>query len=98
MHLEGIAAIINNGVLHLDVIDDLMAYRYFIAVNNPVVHKLELLEYANFYQGCFNVYKRWKKVLEKQKSEIPMIENDLVVAYQKFKDNNEHQEAHKNTQ
>lgn len=98
VHLEGIAAIINNGVLHLDVIDDLMAYRYFIAVNNPVVQKLELLEYANFYQGCFNVYQRWKKVLEKQKSEIPMIENDLVVAYQKFKDNNEHQEAHKNTQ
>lgn len=97
VHLEGIAAIINNGVLHLDVIDDLMAYRYFIAVNNPVVQKLELLEYANFFQGCFNVYQRWKKVLKKQKSEIPMIENDLIVAYQKFKDNNEHQEAHANT-
>lgn len=96
VHLEGIAAIINNGVLHLDVIDDLMAYRYFIAVNNPVVQKLELLEYANFFQGCFNVYQRWKKVLEKQKSEIPMIENDLIVAYQKFKDNNEHQKAHAN--
>ena len=97
VHLEGIAAIINNGVLHLDVIDDLMAYRYFIAVNNPVVQKLELLEYANFFQGCFNVYQRWKKVLEKQESEIPMIENDLIVAYQKFKDNKEHQKTHANT-
>lgn len=98
VHLEGIAAIINNGVLHLDVIDDLMAYRYFIAVNNPVVQKMELLEYANFFQGCFNVYQRWKKVLKKQKSEIPMIENDLIVAYQKFKDNKEHQKTHANTQ
>ncbi len=97
VHLEGIAAIINNGVLHLDVIDDLMAYRYFIAVNNPVVQKMELLEYANFFQGCFNVYQRWKKVLEKQKSEIPMIENDLIVTYQKFKDNKEHQKTHANT-
>ncbi len=97
VHLEGIAAIINNGVLHLDVIDDLMAYRYFIAVNNPVVQKLELLEYANFFQGCFNVYQRWKNVLKKQESEIPMIENDLIVAYQKFKDNNEHRKAHANT-
>lgn len=97
VHLEGIAAIINNGVLRLDVIDDLMAYRYFIAVNNPIVQKLELLEYANFFQGCFNVYQRWKTVLQKQNSEIPMIENDLIVAYQKFNDNNEHPKAHANT-
>ncbi len=97
VHLEGIAAIINNGVMRLDVIDDLMAYRYFIAVNNPIVQKLELLEYYRFYQGCFNVYQRWKKVLEKQKIEIPMIEDDLIVAYQKLKGNKEHQKTHANT-
>lgn len=98
VHLEGIAAIINNGVLRLDVIDDLMAYRYFIAVNNPVVQKLELLEYAHFFRGCFDVYQRWKKVLKNQKSEIPMIENDLIAAYQEFKKNKEHKQAHADTE
>lgn len=37
VHMEGIAALINEGVLHLNVITDLMAHRYFIAVNNRIV-------------------------------------------------------------
>ena len=45
VYLEGIAALVNEGVLHLDVITDLMAYRYFIAVNNPVIQDTELLPY-----------------------------------------------------
>lgn len=78
VHLEGIATIVNNGVLHLDIIDDLMAYRYFIAVNNPDVQKLELVPYKNFYKGCFDIYDTWKTVLEKQNIEIPMKDSNLI--------------------
>ena len=78
VHLEGIAAIVNNGVLHLDIIDDLMAYRYFIAVNNPDIQDLELIPYKSFYKGCFDIYDTWKSVLKKQHIEIPMKENNLT--------------------
>lgn len=81
VHLEGIAALVNRGVLHLDVIDDLMAYRYFLAVNNPVVQKIELIPYRDYYKGCFDIYERWKKAM--QGRQIPLEESDLLANAQK---------------
>lgn len=73
VHLEGIAAILNEGVMHLDAIQDLMAYRYFIAVNNPIVQELELIPYQDHYRGCHDIYDKWK--IDKEK--IPMSVNGL---------------------
>ena len=90
VHLEGIAALINNGVIHLDVIDDLMSYRYFIAVNNPIVQKLELLEYPEYYKGCIGVYDAWVKELQNQGITPPMYyekDNKLAKKYQKMETN-----------
>lgn len=75
VHLEGIAALVNEGVLHLNVITDLMAYRYFIAVNNPIVQKKELLPYQEYYRGCFRIYEKWSHALGTDK--VPMSENAL---------------------
>lgn len=61
VHLEGVAALINNGVLRLDAINDLMAYRYYIAVNNPVVQDIELIKYRDYYQGIIKLYPAWRK-------------------------------------
>lgn len=72
VHLEGIAALVNNGVIHLDAIDDLMSYRYFVAVNNPIVQKLELLEYPDYYKGCIGIYDDWAKELLEQGITPPM--------------------------
>lgn len=85
VHLEGIVAIINNGILHLEIINDLMAYRYFIAVNNQDIQNLELIEYSDFYKGCYNIYNDWKNELIKQEIEIPMEDNELVKNYNKKK-------------
>ena len=74
VHLEGIAALVNNGVIHLDAIDDLMSYRYFIAVNNSVVQDLELLEYPEYYKGCFGIYDDWVEELGKQGITPPMFD------------------------
>lgn len=76
VYLEGIATLVNEGVLHLNVITELMAYRYFIAVNNPIVQKYELLPYKDFYQGCFKLYEKWSKELGEDK--VPMAESALV--------------------
>ena len=76
VHLEGIAALVKNRVLHIDTIDDLMSFRYFIAVNNPIVQQLELLEYADFYKGCIAIYDDWVNVLTKQGVTPPMYDED----------------------
>lgn len=75
VHLEGVAALVNEGVLHLNVITDLMAYRYFIAVNNPIVQEKELLPYQEYYRGCFRIYEKWSQALGADK--VPMSENAL---------------------
>lgn len=72
VHLEGIATLVNNGTLHIKKINDLMSYRYFIAMNNPVVQEIELKKYSDFYKGCFGIYKDWVKVLDKKQVNIPM--------------------------
>lgn len=89
VHLEGIAALVNNGVIHLDAIDDLMSYRYFVAVNNPIVQKLELLEYPDYYKGCIGIYDAWVGELLRQKIIPPMYhekKNNLTKKYEKKED------------
>ena len=75
VYLEGVAALVNEGVLHLNVITDLMAFRYFIAVNNPVVQETELLPNKDYYRGIFSIYDQWSKHLDADK--IPMKEKRL---------------------
>lgn len=74
VHLEGVAALVNNGVLRIAAINDLMAYRFFIAVNNPVVQELELKPFKDYYKGIYKLYPAWAKKLKS----VPMGENALV--------------------
>ena len=59
VHLEGVAALVNNGVLRISAINDLMAYRFFIAVNNPVVQELELKPFKDYYKDIYKLYFEW---------------------------------------
>ena len=72
VYMESLAAIVNRGVMHLGVIDDLFAYRFFIAVNNPVVQKNELLPYAAYYQGCFRLAGQWTQEYRKTGRPVPL--------------------------
>ena len=81
VHLEGIATMVNTGILRLNTINDLMAYRYFIAVNNPAVQELELSEYQEYYKGIFNLYPVWKKKLGKN---MPLKETPLIPENEKY--------------
>lgn len=72
VHLEGITALVNSGVLRLNSIDNLMSYRYFIAVNNPIVRKLELCDYSDYYKGCYSIYDSWVELLKGKEVKIPM--------------------------
>lgn len=76
VYLEGVAALVDEGVLHLDVITNLMAYRYFIAVNNPVVQEKELKPYEPYYRGIFHIYEKWSEVLGEEN--VPMANYALI--------------------
>ena len=74
VYLESMAIMVENGVLHLGVIDDLFSYRFFLAVNNPIVQEGELLPYADFYQGTYKLSEMWIKQHRKNHIPIPMEE------------------------
>jgi len=77
VYLEALAALINKEVLNFELIDNLFSYRYFIAMNNPVVQEIELIEDAEFYRGCYVLHKRWSKFKKKNEREIIMEDTSL---------------------
>lgn len=72
VYMEGLAALIKRDVMHLGIIDDLFAYRFFIAVNNPVVQEYELIPYADFYKGCYELSEVWTKQWRNEGKRIPL--------------------------
>lgn len=77
VYLEAMAAIMQRGVMHLDLVDDLFAYRFFIAINNPEVQEVELKPYKAYYQGCYALAEAWTKRMRKQGWEIPLDDTAL---------------------
>lgn len=75
VYLEGIAALIDEGVIRIKAIRNLMSYRYFIAVNNPHIQEKELLPYREHYKGIFSIYDDWSKELGEEN--VPMNDNAL---------------------
>ena len=72
VYLESLAALEGRNIIHLDVIDDLFSYRFFLAVNNPVVQENELLPYRDFYQGIFKLSEKWAANHKERGIPIPM--------------------------
>lgn len=79
VHLEGVATLVNNGTLRISKISDLMSFRYFIAMNNPVVKEVELEKYRDYYRGCYSIYEDWVKVLKSKNDKIPMYEDFRLI-------------------
>jgi len=72
VYLESLAPLILTKQIDLKDIDDTFGYRYFIAMNNPVVQEYELLQEADYYCGCIKVYETWYKFRKKNGKSIPM--------------------------
>ena len=64
VYLEGLAATIYNYSMEMQNIDSLFGYRFFVAVNNPVVQEQELLPYSIHYQGIYWLHKQWSRYRE----------------------------------
>lgn len=59
VYLEGLAPLVLEDIMEFGVIDDLMAYRFYLAVNNPVVQREELFVWPEYYLGCYELYRAW---------------------------------------
>ncbi len=72
VYLECLATLILRNTISIEVCDDLMSYRFFLAVNNPVLQEEELFPYANYYLGCLKLYRKWKQYKKANGLKIPM--------------------------
>lgn len=86
IHLECLSAIISRNVLTVEAINDLFYYRFFLAANNPVVQKIELVPDAEYYKGLYILYKEWASYRESKGMSIIMQETSLsmVEDYEKY--------------
>ena len=80
VYLEAMAVMVENGVIRIEDVDDLFSYRFFLAVNNPVVQEQELLPFSDFYRGTYNLSQRWVNDHKNKGIPIPMEEFCLTCA------------------
>ena len=84
VHLEGLAPLIIEGLLNLEHIDDLLSYRFYLAVNNKELQEKELKPFADYYRGCFKIYKIWTEY-RKNKGYSILLEETALDKWEKFK-------------
>lgn len=63
---EALAVFVKKGILSIENIDDLFAYRFFLIMNNPEVQEKELCPEAIYYHGCFWLHKTWTEYRKKK--------------------------------
>lgn len=74
---EGFAAVVKQGVISFEEFDNLLSYRFFICMNNPDVQRILICPYAEYYQGCFWLYKHWYEYKKRNGLPIPCEETSL---------------------
>ena len=52
-----------------------MAYRFFLALNNPCLQQEQIFEFPDYYRGCIKLYKLWKKY--RDKNGLPVLLEDF---------------------
>lgn len=68
---ETMYLLIKRKIITIDLIDELFAYRFFIAVHNPYVQKHNLIKYNTFYKNTYRLHKRWVEYRQKNNDQIP---------------------------
>lgn len=95
VYLEGFAPLVLREVIRLETIDDLMAYRFFLAINNKELQEKEITVFAEYYRGCFKMYNKWKAYRNSIDRPILQEENSLDkwYNYEKYIDSPYHTRA-----
>ncbi len=75
--VKTLSSLINRNMIKLSAIDDLFAYKFFVAVNHPQIQAMELVPYKTAYKGIYKTHKKWKKYRDKHGLEIYNGDTDL---------------------
>lgn len=70
VYLEALSTLVTSGVVRLRNIDNLLSYRFFLAVNNSVVQSLELIPDSTDYRGTYILHQKWTKYKSKNNLKI----------------------------
>lgn len=77
VYLEGFASCVNQKLLQFEDIDNLFSYRFFLAMNHPEVQALEIIPYADFYRGSYQLFDKWYqyRMKNREKNYIDDVDN-----------------------
>lgn len=70
--IESIASLIERKIIDFYTIDNIIAYRFFLIVNNKQVQENELIPNAEFYRGTYFLYDKWYKYEQKRGLKMPL--------------------------
>ena len=82
---EALAALVFRKVLSLEVIDDLFSYRFFLAMNNPVLQREEIIPEAEYYKGSIKLFKKWIAYKKRNGLSVVLEEHRLDEVWDDFK-------------
>ena len=68
---ETINYLIKRKVLNFDMIDNIFAYRFFVAVHNRHIQSRELVKDDRYYRNIYSLHKSWNEYRKKNNIEIP---------------------------
>ena len=75
--VKTLSSLINRRMVKISAIDDLFAYKFFVAVNHPEIQNMELEPYKTAYGGIYKAHKIWKQYRVKHGLEIYNEATDL---------------------
>jgi hypothetical protein len=58
-YFESIQLLLDRNILSYKLVNDLFAYRFFLAVHNKYFQDMELLKDASYYRDIFRLHKGW---------------------------------------
>ena len=84
--VKTLSSLINRRMIKISAVDDLFGYKFFVAINHPLIQKMELIPYQTAYKGIYKAHKTWRKYRLKHDLEIYNEKTDLsfVENYEKL--------------
>ncbi len=78
-YFETLYVLLKKGAVDISLIDDLFAYRFKLALNNPDIRRISLVRYDYAYVNIYTLEKKWcaykkqESILEKHNPNYPII-------------------------
>ena len=68
-YIKTLATLVEEKVLTIETLNTVLAYEFFIVLNNKSVQKLEIAPFANCYYDIFELYYKWTEYRKKRNLE-----------------------------